>query len=363
MVLASALVAAACHDGAVPPAATAPDRGPGLCAALAAPVGPDASVPTTSTVPGAGADLVVSVAPDATEAEIHAIGAELGSSWADVAYIDRDATYAEFTARFADQPEIADSMTPELLPTSYRVEIGAGEPAADDATVRALEALPGVDGVVRPASDAPAAAPAGVDQIGLALVVLWYPDPFDVVVQLAPDAPAADFGPIVDAVSAVGEDLTVLSGEDLYRQLQLVFGDQPGFMASVTPQLLGGSVRAFVDRPVDLGGLAQLASVRGVAYRYADAVTASLVDSLAADPDLVDRLRTVDDPLAADVLVLVDAAQRWSAADPTTRTRGAVFDRTERPRIIEAAGRVAAGVQQQCGTDLAQLAYTVGAWS
>ncbi len=359
VVLAATVAVSACHDDASTTPAAPIDHGLRLCAALGTPVGSEAPGTTTPTVPGTETDLVVYVAPEATEAEVRAIGDALGRSWADVTYVDRDASYAEFTARFADQPEVADSMTAEMLPTSYRVRIGVDEPAAADTAVDALGELPGVDGVVRPSADR--AAPGNIDHVGLALVVLWYPDPFDVVVQLAPDAPPGDIGPIIDAVSAVGEDLTLLSGEDLYHQLQIVFGDQPGFMASVTPQLLGGSVRAFVGKPVDLDEVAQLASVRGVTYRYDDPAAASLVDALVADRGVVDRLRSVEDPLAADILVLVDAAERWAAADPATRTRGAVFDRAERPRIIEAATRVARGAQQQCGTNLARLADAVGA--
>ncbi len=356
-VVTATVAVSGCHASS--PATAVAGPGLGLCAALGAPIVTGAPASTTSTTPVTPADLVVYVAPGATEAEVQAVGDALGRSWADVSYVDRAASYAEFTRRFADQPEVADSMTPDLLPTSYRVRIGGDEPPADDTTVATLRDLPAVDGVVRPASDGAATAPAGVDELGLALVVLWYPDPFDVVVQLAPDAPLGDIGPIIDAVRAVGEDLTVLTGEDLYHQLQAVFGDQPGFMVSVTPQLLGGSVRAFVERPVDLGDLSELASVRGVAYRYDDPAATALVDSLVAEAGVVDRLRSVDDPLAADILVLVDAAERWAAADPATRTRGAVFDRSERPRIIGAATRVAQGVQRRCGTNLARLAYAV----
>ena len=353
--LSAALLVPACHDD--PPAAEPTDQaaGLGLCDALGATVGEASPGSTPSTRSADGADLVVYVTAGASDDEVRAIGDELRRSWADVTYVDRDATYAEFTERFADRPEVAKSMTPDLLPTSYRVRIGAGEPAADQALVDALGARAGVDGVVRPGSGA-ATAPAPADQLGLALVVLWYPDPFDIVVQLAPDAQPGDIGPIIDAVSAVGEGLTVLSGEDLYRQLQTTFGDQPGSLAGVTPELLGGSVRADVSRRVDLGDVEQLASVRGITYRYDDPIADALVDALATTPGIVDRLRSVDDPLAADLLVLVDAAVRWSGADPETRTRGAVFDSDERSRIAEAAGRVARGALQRCGTNFAALA-------
>lgn len=57
-------------------------------------------------------------------------------------YIDQDATYAEFADYYSDQPEVRDLVTPDQLPTSFRVT--TPEPSV---LAPILETFAGVSGV------------------------------------------------------------------------------------------------------------------------------------------------------------------------------------------------------------------------
>jgi cell division transport system permease protein len=72
-----------------------------------------------------GIEFIVFMKPDATpeqnEQVKNALDSAKGESVKDYTYLDQQAAYAEFKDLFSDKPELIDSVTPEVLPPSYRV--------------------------------------------------------------------------------------------------------------------------------------------------------------------------------------------------------------------------------------------------
>lgn len=97
-----------------------------------------------------GIEFIVFVKPDATPEQVKAIGEDLQNNpqVANVTFVDKNAAYEEFKELFRDSPEMIESVTPDILPPSYRVE--PKDKSAD--IVRALSDLyktkPGVKQVV-----------------------------------------------------------------------------------------------------------------------------------------------------------------------------------------------------------------------
>jgi hypothetical protein len=85
--------------------------------------------------------VLVYVVAGATQPEVDRVGAAVTAvdGVASAHYSDRTASWRRFQNVFADDPEILESMTPDSLPTSYRVHVAARADRA--ATVDALEAL------------------------------------------------------------------------------------------------------------------------------------------------------------------------------------------------------------------------------
>lgn len=71
-----------------------------------------------------GIEFVVYLNTTATQDQIDSVGRDLEESpeVANVKYFDQQASYEEFKRLFADSPEMVDSVRPEDLPPSYRVE-------------------------------------------------------------------------------------------------------------------------------------------------------------------------------------------------------------------------------------------------
>ena len=97
-----------------------------------------------------GVEFIIFMQPTATEDQLNAVQEALDESPQvdSVDFIDQQEAYEEFTDLFADSPEMVQSVTPEILPPSYRVE-----PTDKDVDViRALgsefESKPGVKQVV-----------------------------------------------------------------------------------------------------------------------------------------------------------------------------------------------------------------------
>jgi cell division transport system permease protein len=70
-----------------------------------------------------GIEFIVFMKPDATTAQMQAMSGALDSNpqVKDVQFTDQQEAFEEFQRMFANQPDMVEVMTPEVLPTSYRV--------------------------------------------------------------------------------------------------------------------------------------------------------------------------------------------------------------------------------------------------
>lgn len=98
-----------------------------------------------------GIEFIVYMNPDASPEQIEAVGRALDEHpQVDTqTYLDKDAAFAEFRELFAeDQPELVDVITPDALPTSFRVKPVSPDSAVVDALVQQFSQEPGVFKVV-----------------------------------------------------------------------------------------------------------------------------------------------------------------------------------------------------------------------
>lgn len=97
-----------------------------------------AAASTTSVVTGECDDeLSVFLHPHSSLDDLMEVADEISRIEGVEAYstFDQDQTYAEFQDLFADTPEIADSVTPDILPPSVRVHVN-GDATIDEITGR-----------------------------------------------------------------------------------------------------------------------------------------------------------------------------------------------------------------------------------
>ena len=75
-----------------------------------------------------GVEVIIFLRPDATQPQVEAIGNQLDAmpEVAQVRYIDKPTSLAEFDANTRDQPDIRGSLTLEMIPPSYRIVPRAG---------------------------------------------------------------------------------------------------------------------------------------------------------------------------------------------------------------------------------------------
>ena len=97
-----------------------------------------------------GIEFIVFMNAEADEAQHQAVRDTLDSNpeVQDWTFVDQQEAYDEFLEEFADSPELVESVTPEVLPPSYRVN-----PVSDDADViealaQSFDTQPGVRDVV-----------------------------------------------------------------------------------------------------------------------------------------------------------------------------------------------------------------------
>jgi hypothetical protein len=94
------------------------------------------------------ADVEVFFTLGATQAQIarvrDALRQERGA--ASVRFLDHDDAYEEFKRIFRDSPDLVHSVSPEVLPQSYRVDLS--DPSDGAAMADRLQALPGIDKVI-----------------------------------------------------------------------------------------------------------------------------------------------------------------------------------------------------------------------
>jgi cell division transport system permease protein len=97
-----------------------------------------------------GVEFIVFMQPDAPQATIDAVGAELESSpqVSEVDYYDQDDAFEEFQKLFVDEPELVESVTPDILPPSYRVKPVDAETEVVQGLAETFEGEPGVREVV-----------------------------------------------------------------------------------------------------------------------------------------------------------------------------------------------------------------------
>jgi cell division transport system permease protein len=99
-----------------------------------------------------GVEFIVFMKADAAQEQIDAVGRDLRSNpqvQSDkLRFVDKQAAYEEFKRLYPDTPELVNTLTPDMMPTSYRVV-----PKTDDATVidgigSQFQKKPGVQDVV-----------------------------------------------------------------------------------------------------------------------------------------------------------------------------------------------------------------------
>jgi cell division transport system permease protein len=97
-----------------------------------------------------GIEFIVFVDPEATPEADAAIGDALEESpqVERVTYIDQDEAFEEFKTLFAESPEMIETVSPEILPPSYRVVPRDTEADAITALGETFENRPGVKDVV-----------------------------------------------------------------------------------------------------------------------------------------------------------------------------------------------------------------------
>jgi cell division transport system permease protein len=98
-----------------------------------------------------GIEFIVYMNPDATQDQIDAVGRALDESpqVESYTYLDKDAAFEEYRQIFQeDSPELVEAVTPEALPTSYKVKPIDPEPAIVDSLIQQFSQESGVYRVV-----------------------------------------------------------------------------------------------------------------------------------------------------------------------------------------------------------------------
>lgn len=97
-----------------------------------------------------GIEFIVFMNPDVSPEQDEAVMRDLEESpqVESYTYIDKEQAYAEFQELFSDTPGMVESVTPEILPPSYRVEPRDTEAASIEALGQTFESKPGVREVV-----------------------------------------------------------------------------------------------------------------------------------------------------------------------------------------------------------------------
>ncbi len=98
-----------------------------------------------------GVEFIVYMNPDATQDQIDVVQRDLEESpqVEDFTFLDKDAAYEEFRQLFErDSPELIDSVTPEILPTSFKVKPTEADTDLVSALQQQFGEKPGVREVV-----------------------------------------------------------------------------------------------------------------------------------------------------------------------------------------------------------------------
>ena len=97
-----------------------------------------------------GIEFIVYMQPTADDAQKASIRQDLESNpdVNEITYVDQDATYEEFRDLFKDSPQLIDTVTPEILPPSFRVAPNVQDPEVVQALGDTFSDKPGVYDVV-----------------------------------------------------------------------------------------------------------------------------------------------------------------------------------------------------------------------
>lgn len=239
--------------------------------------------------PGAD-EMIVWMAPTATDVQISAVAARLDASEDvdDYSYIDRAETFAEFQAFWADSPEVIDSVRAEELPTSFRVT------SADRlAVVELVTGLPGVSGSDL-ANDAVIEPTGGPDREWPAPLFVLPPGDFEPLPQLDSfiDMPGEDDGPW----TVVGR--RVPGGVESVVAVSV--------LSDWVPAGVGSGETVFVDGRELVRGVQQWTEqVEGGWLAYTTSADADDVAAVVRATRLVDDEAVVDPALLEDLEILL----------------------------------------------------------
>ena len=97
-----------------------------------------------------GIEFIVFLQPDVTPDQADAVGRELKDNpdVKDVKFVDKQQAYDEFKLLFRNSPELVDTVTPDILPASWRVVPSNTDPNVIEAIGRQFEKKAGVMSVV-----------------------------------------------------------------------------------------------------------------------------------------------------------------------------------------------------------------------
>ncbi len=97
-----------------------------------------------------GIEFIVFLQPDVTPDQADAVGRELKDNpdVKDVKFVDKQQAYEEFKLLFRNSPELVDTVTPDILPASWRVVPSNTDPNVIEAIGRQFEKKAGVMSVV-----------------------------------------------------------------------------------------------------------------------------------------------------------------------------------------------------------------------
>ncbi len=97
-----------------------------------------------------GIEFIVYLQPEVTEDQKASIEGDLNANpdVKDITYVDQDATYDEFVELFGDSPQLVETVTPEILPPSFRVAPEVQDPEVVQALGEQFSEKAGVYDVV-----------------------------------------------------------------------------------------------------------------------------------------------------------------------------------------------------------------------
>ena len=97
-----------------------------------------------------GIEFIVFLQPDVSQEQADAVGRELSDNpdVSDVKFVDKQQAYEEFKRLFRNSPELVDTVTPDILPASWRVVPRDTDPNVIEAIGKQFEKKAGVMSVV-----------------------------------------------------------------------------------------------------------------------------------------------------------------------------------------------------------------------